>query len=319
MENNKQKITVLIPAYNSEDIIGRCIESALWVDEVFVVDSFSTDKTVEIAKRMGARVVQHEYVYSAKQKNWAIPQAKNNWVMVLDTDEVITKELKKEIKDLFKSGEIEKYDGFGIARPHYFLGKWLRWGGRYPLHNIRLFRRECRYEDRDVHAHIILDKDRIKKLKGDMLHYSDPDLDNFFEKFNRYTTYQANYMMKFVEGEKDFEFDFKKVFSRFIYMKSFVKDFWYFLPFAPVMRFVYMYFIRLGLLDGRHGFMIAVLYGFQDYVSKTKFMELANKNPKFRYSAQKFFMNRVVLSSSLGKKNSPKSGKKFFEKALTLL
>lgn len=318
MNSNKRNITILIPTYNVGGIIERCIKSALWADEVFVVDSFSTDNTVDIAKGMGARVVQHEYIYSAKQKNWAIPQANNEWVMVLDSDEVITDELRKEIESLLETGEIEKYDGFAIPRPHYFLGKWLRWGGRYPLYNIRLFRRECRYEDRDVHAHIILPNNKVKELKGDMLHYSDPDLSHFFSKFNRYTTYQANYMMKFAQGEKRIEFDFKKVFSYFSYMKSFIKDLWYFLPGASVMRFIYMYFLRLGFLDGKHGFLIALLYGFQDYVCKTKFLELMKKNPKFRHSAQRIFIS-LILATNIGKQNSARTSRKIFEKAMTLL
>lgn len=288
----RKKITVLIPSYNVEDTISDCIKSALWADEVLVVDSFSKDKTVKIARSLGARVIKHEYVYSAKQKNWAIPKAKNDWVLLLDSDEIITDELRGEIINLAKSGEMDKYDGFGIARKHFFLGKWLRWGGRYPLYNIRLFRKSCRYEDRDVHAHIILPKVKVKKLNGDILHFSDPTLSHFFKKFNRYTTYQANYMMKFVS--RDNKIEWSKIFSYYIYAKSLVKDVWYFLPMVPVMRFVYMFFLRLGFLDGRYGFMIAMLYSFQDYVSKTKFLELRGKRPGIRFLTQKFIIKVFI-------------------------
>ena len=287
------KITVIIPVLNNEAIIKRCIASALWADEILLVDSFSTDNTVKIAESLGARVIQHEYVYSAKQKNWAIPKAKNNWILLLDSDEVITPQLVDEIKNLAESGEFEKYDGFAIARPHYFLGKWLKWGGRYPLCNIRLFRKSCRYEDRDVHAHIVLPKDRVKILKNDILHYSDPSLDHFFNKFNRYTTYQANYMIKFV-GKEDKEIEWRKFFTHFIYAKSVIKDYWYFLPFTPFLRFTYMYFIRFGFMDGRYGFLIAVLYAFQDYVSKTKYLELKGKSPDLRFMTQKFIIQNIL-------------------------
>ena len=207
----RNKVTVLIPTFNVQGIIRRSLKSALWADEILVVDSFSTDRTVEIAKEMGAKVMQHEYIYSAKQKNWAIPQAKNDWVLLLDSDEVITSKLKEEILQLLEGGDIDKYDGFAIGRRHYFLGKWLRWGGRYPLYNIRFFKKTSRYEDRDVHAHIILDKAKVKNLEGDILHYSDPTLDHFFTKFNRYTTYQANYLHKFSERENKIEW--KKFFT----------------------------------------------------------------------------------------------------------
>jgi len=287
---NREKITVIIPTYNVKDIIRQCIKSALWADEILVVNGdkngHSTDRTVEIAKNMGARILKHKYEYSAKQKNWAIPQAKYDWIFLLDSDEVITSELKNEILQLLTSKDLNNYDGFGIARPHYFLGKFLRWGGRYPLYNIRMFKKKCRYEDRDVHAHIILPKDKVKNLKGDLLHYSDPDLNHFFEKFNRYTTYQANYMLKV--RQRGIKLEWKKFFTYYIYIKSVIKDVWYFLPFAPISRFVYMYFVRLGFLDGQHGFMIALLYAFQDYVSKTKYLELRQKQPRLRFAVQEF-------------------------------
>jgi glycosyltransferase involved in cell wall biosynthesis len=295
-KENREKITVLIPTFNAEKSLGRCLKSASWADEILVVDGsktgYSIDKTVDIAKQYGARVLKHFYIYSAKQKNWAIPKAKHNWVLLLDSDEVITVALRNEIIKLLDSKEIKNYDGFGIPRRHYFLGKWLRWGGRYPLYNIRLFRKSCRYEDRDVHAHIILPKDRVQKLKGDILHYSDPTLMHFFSKFNRYTTYQANYMTKFAHSDKKIEW--RKLFTHYIYAKSLIKDIWYFLPFAPISRFVYMYFIRLGFLDGRYGFLIAMLYSFQDYVSKTKYLEMRGRKPGFRFMAQKLFIKKIV-------------------------
>lgn len=288
----KNKITVLVPTFNVEKIIRRCLKSAIWADEILVVDSFSQDSTVAVAREMGAKVIQHEYVYSAKQKNWAIPQAKNEWILLLDSDEVITIKLRDEIIKLLESKNLDNYDGFGIARPHYFLGHFLRWGGRYPLYNIRLFRKACRYEDRDVHAHIILPKNRVKNLEGDILHYSDPTLTHFFSKFNRYTTYQANYMKKFSERKNEIEW--KKFFTHYVYIKSVIKDYWYFLPMTPFFRFTYMYILRLGFLDGRYGFLIAVLYSFQDYVAKTKYLELRGRKPIFRFLMQDLVKNLVV-------------------------
>ncbi len=287
MNQKRHKLTVIIPTYNVEDLIEQAITSVLWADEVFVVDSFSTDKTVEIAENYGARVVQHEYVYSAKQKNWAIPQASNEWILLLDSDEVVTDELRASIETLLASDEIDNYDGFGIARKHFFLGKFLRWGGRYPLYNIRLFRRSCRYEDRNVHAHIILDKAHMKKLSGDILHYSDRSLEQFFEKFNRYSTWQANYMLRVYENGMT-KIAWGEFFVNPFYAKAVIKDLWTFIPFTPLIRFIYMFFVRLGLLDGRHGFMIAFFYAFQDYVAKTKYLEMRKKSPKVRLTFQKY-------------------------------
>ncbi len=302
-KSKREKLSVIIPTYNVEDLIAQAIKSVQWADEIFVVDSFSTDKTVQIAKKMGARVVQHEYIYSAKQKNWAIPQAKYDWILLLDSDEVVTAELRKTIEKLLRNpAELKKYDGFGIARKHYFFGKFLRWGGRYPLYNIRLFRKTCRYEDRDVHAHIVLPKERIKNIKGDILHYSDRTLEQFFEKFNRYSTYQANYMLKIhQQGLK--KFNWREVLNPF-YLKAYLKDLWQFLPFTPTLRFLYMYVFRLGFLDGRHGFMIALLYGFQDYVSRTKYLELSGRRAKLRLLIQRTMMNRISGSRMAQKENN---------------
>lgn len=298
--NKKINITALIPAYNVEEKIAECIKSVDFVNEIIVIDGnkngHSTDKTAEIAEKMGAKVIQHKYEYSSKQKNWAIPKAKYDWIILLDTDEVVTQELKQEIIDLYNTDEIENYDGFGIPRKHFFLNKWLRWGGRYPLRNIRLFRKTCRYEDRDVHAHIILPKNRVKDLKGDILHFSDPTLEHFFEKFNRYTTYQANYMIKFAQSRK--EVRFKNFFTYNTYIKAVIKDYWYFMPLTPFLRFIYMYFVRLGFLDGRHGFLIATLYSFQDYVSKTKYLELKGKKPRYRFLIQDTIKNFIPESRS---------------------
>ncbi len=302
-KSKREKLSVIIPTYNVEDLIAQAIKSVQWADEIFVVDSFSTDKTVQIAKKMGARVVQHEYIYSAKQKNWAIPQAKHNWILLLDSDEVVTPELRKTIEKLLRDPmELEKYDGFGIARKHYFFGKFLRWGGRYPLYNIRLFRKTCRYEDRDVHAHIVLPKERIKNIKGDILHYSDRTLEQFFEKFNRYSTYQANYMLK-VHQQGLKKFNWREILNPF-YLKAYLKDLWQFLPFTPTLRFLYMYVFRLGFLDGRHGFMIALLYGFQDYVSRTKYLELSGRRAKLRLLIQRTMMNRISESRMAQKENN---------------
>ena len=293
----KKKITAIVPTFNVENTIERCLNSVKWADEIIVVDSFSTDNTLNIAEKFSAKILQHEYIYSAKQKNWTIPQATHEWVLLLDSDEVVTTELADEIQELLSSAEIVKYNGFAISRREYFLGKWMRWGGRYPLRNIRLFKKWCRYEDRDVHAHIILPREKIKNLKNDILHFSNPNIEHLITKFNRYSTYQANYLFK--KRNSGNKINLKKLFTHSIYFKSVIKDYWYFIPLAPFARFIYMYFARLGFLDGRHGFLLAVFYGLQDYISKTKYIELCGKKPKIRLSIQDF------LTKIISKKSAP--------------
>ncbi len=293
----KKKLSVIIPTKKEDlDLAEGAIQSVLWADEILIVDSSFSKESKELGKKYGARVLYHEYVYSAKQKNWAIPKAKNDWILLLDSDEIVTEKLAKNIQVMLETGDIEDFEGYGIARKHFFFGKFLRWGGRYPLYNVRLFRKSCRYEDRDVHAHIVLDKTQVKNIKskigGDMLHFSDRTFGQFFERFNRYSTYQANYIQKVVE--QGVEITWVKFFTNFYYFKAIMKDIWFFLPFASFLRFSWMYFVRFGFLDGREGFTIALFYGFQDYVSKTKYKLKNNQKAHLRIRTQSYLMKGIV-------------------------
>jgi len=293
---NKKKLTILIPT-REEDLrpLRNALRSAQWTDEILLVDSSFSDKVAKIGKEFGAKVLCHKYAYSAKQKNWAISKAKHNWILLLDSDEVITAKLKMTIEKILDSQDLEKYDGFGIARKHFFFGKFLRWGGRYPLYQVRLFRKSCRYEDRDVHAHIILEKDKIGYIKpkdGDLLHDSDRNFKQFFERFDRYSTYQAHYMKKIADQKK--KINWKEFLTNGFYFKAVVKDIWFFVPLSSIFRFMYMYLFRLGILDGREGFLIAVLYALQDYISKTKYYFLTSRRPVMRVKMQDMIMDSIA-------------------------
>lgn len=289
-------MTIIIPtSENDLDIIDGALNSALWADELLIVDSSFSEKVKKKAEEYGASYLAHRYIYSAKQKNWAIPKAKNKWVFILDSDEIITLKLRKTIENIFSQGLPKKIKGYGIARKHFFFGKFLRWGGRYPLYNIRLFHKACRYEDRDVHAHVILDKKLVKKIswkEGDILHFSDRSFFQFFKRFDRYSNYQANYLKKI--AEKELKIDLLQFFGNFYYFKAVIKDIWFFIPGAPILRFFYMYVIKLGFLDGRSGLTIALLYALQDYVSKTKFYLSVNHKQENRLRVEDYL--KIKLS-----------------------
>ena len=153
-----EKITAIIPTYNEQHNISAAIDAVAWADEVIVVDSFSTDKTVEIAKQKGARLVQREYENSASQKNWIIPQATHSWIFLLDADERVTDKLKLEINQLLANTDLK--DAYWIRRINYFMGKKVRFSGWQGDKVIRLFKRDkCRYQDKHVHSEIICDGD----------------------------------------------------------------------------------------------------------------------------------------------------------------
>jgi len=151
-----ERLSVLVPCGNSADVIEDCLRSVTWADEIVVVDSFSTDGTLDIARRYASRILQHEYVDSATQKNWAIPEVANNWVLIVDTDERVNGNLRAEIcKLLMEPGE---FVGFRLPRLNHAWGYPLLHGGNYPDYQLRLFRKDKgRYQTRRVHAHVLLD------------------------------------------------------------------------------------------------------------------------------------------------------------------
>ena len=194
-------ISVLIPVRNEKTNIAACIESVRWADEIIVVDSNSTDGTVELAQKNGATVVQFAWNGKfPKKKNWALANVpwKNEWVLILDADERITPELAAEIQAELK---IPRANGYFINRRFIFIGKWIRHCGYYPSWNLRLFRHALgRYErmhdgdtgsgDNEVHEHVVLNGSTAH-LKNDMLHYAYPDIYTWIEKHNRYSNWEA--------------------------------------------------------------------------------------------------------------------------------
>ena len=242
----KHKLTVLIPCCNEEDNIADCIESVLWADEVFVVDSYSTDGTLEIVRQYDARLVQHEYVNSAKQKNWAIPQATHEWVMVLDADERVTPELRARVESILAGDP--PHDAYAIKRMTWLFGKLIRHCGWHKDCLTRLFRRDAgRYEDLEVHADVKV-PGSVGRIEEHFVHYTNESLRQYFEKFGRYTSLAA----------------------ADLYRKGAPASFWR-LTARPVWRFFRMYVLRLGFLDGMHGL---VLCGLSAMVVFTKYAKL---------------------------------------------
>ena len=197
-------ISVLIPVRNEAANIIACLDSVRWANEIVVVDSGSTDGTVELARSKGAIVVEFQWNGKfPKKKNWALENVpwKNEWLLILDADERIMPELAAEIQSEVKA---PRADGYFINRRFIFLGKWIRHCGYYPSWNLRLFRHKLgRYEkvqtngtnsgDNEVHEHVVLNGETTH-LKHDMLHYAYPDIHTWVEKHNRYSNWEAEVM-----------------------------------------------------------------------------------------------------------------------------
>ncbi len=253
-----ERLTVLIPTYNNETIIRACLESVKWADEILVCDSYSTDRTLEIARAYGARIIQHEYINSAMQKNWAIPQCRHDWVLLIDTDEQLEDGLMEEIIN-FLSDSPSDVNACRMRRKNMILGKWLTELGLWPDYVTRLFRKDrARYEDKEVHADIIV-PGQVKTFKHAFIHHGTPSLSKQIGYLDRYTSYQAD---EFVKQGRRFSW-------------------WRFL-FRPPTAFFYYFFWKKGFTAGFRGFFLSVHFAIYSFYVYAKLWEMEWKAGKRR-------------------------------------
>jgi glycosyltransferase involved in cell wall biosynthesis len=232
------KLTAIVPTGNEEKNIERVLRTVSFADEIMVVDSFSTDRTVELARKYTDFIVQREYGYSASQKNWAIPQASHEWILLVDADEWVPETLRNEIREILEKGTDKV--GFWIRRSNYFMGKRLRYSGWQNDRVIRLFRKsKCRYEDKMVHAGIRADGS-VGVLCNALEHDTWKGFDAYIVKVNRYATWRA------IDDQK-----------RGIHANAFH------LIIKPLFRFFKHYFMRGGFLDGVPGLTACYLSSYE--------------------------------------------------------
>jgi glycosyltransferase involved in cell wall biosynthesis len=225
-------ISVTIITKNEESNIARCITSALWADEIIVIDAHSTDRTREIARSFGAKVIEREWEGFALQKEFALLQASCEWVLSLDADEEVTAGLKSEILRII--GSDQRCDGFEIPRKSFFLGTWIRHGGWYPGYQLRLFKKsKTRMNHRPVHEGFIVDG-TIGRLNADLNHYTYTSLHQYIEKMNDYSSLDVVHKIS------------KNTTIR-----------WYNFLLNPLAAFFRMYLSLQGFRDGFHGFLLA--------------------------------------------------------------
>jgi glycosyltransferase involved in cell wall biosynthesis len=281
----KLPVSVLIPAKNEEANLSACLTSVARADEVFVVDSQSSDRSIEIAESYGAEVVQFHFNGRwPKKKNWSLENLtfRNEWVLIVDCDERITPELWAEIETAIENPE---YNGYYLNRKVFFLGKWIRYGGKYPDWNLRLFRHsKGRYEnlgteeirntgDNEVHEHVILEG-KVGYLQEDMLHIDFRDIYHWLERHNRYSNWEAQVYYNNLTNRGDSGTIGADLFGDSVQRKRFLKKIWVRLPFKPLLRFILAYIIRLGFLDGFAGYTYARLLSQYEYQIGVKLYEL---------------------------------------------
>lgn len=260
------RLSVLIPCKDERHNIRACIESARPIaDEILIADSGSRDGTLDIVRQVGGcRVIEREYINSANFKNWAIPQAKHEWVMVVDADERVTPELAAEIKQLLQTEPA--HDGYWLRRDFYFLGHLIKHGSWESSRLIRLFRRECRYANVRVHSDVVIPSGRIGTLKGRLQHFSANDLSHFIERQHRYSTWSA--LDSYERGKKI----------------SLLKM----LTHGP-LAFLQQYLFRGVFLDGIPGLAVCGLHGYYTFLKDLKIWALSNdRSPDERSVLQRF-------------------------------
>lgn len=239
------KISATIITFNEQANIARAIESLRCCDEVVVVDSGSVDRTVEIARHLGARVLEHPWEGFAVQKNVAADAARYDWILSIDADESLSEALEAEIWQLKKTGP--EYDAYTVPRLARYLGRWIFHSGWYPDRKIRLYdRRKGRWVGDYVHERVVVNG-TVGHLKSNLLHYTCDSLTQHLETMNRYTTLAAEQLV--AEG---------------------VKIGWRHLLFDPPWTFFRTYVLKLGFLDGLEGLTIAYMAAMYNFVKYTK-------------------------------------------------
>jgi glycosyltransferase involved in cell wall biosynthesis len=283
---NKVPVSILVPIKNEAANLPRCLASAAWADEIYVVDSHSTDGSQAIAESFGAKVVQFDFSGTwPKKKNWALqtlPWA-NEWVFVLDADEVFPPEAEPEIRAIVQGEGVEALPaerpaGYWVSRRFQFMGKWLQHAYR-PNWNLRLFKHSLgRYEkltgsdtgsgDNEVHEHVIV-KGTTGHLKFELDHYAFPSVDVFVEKHNRYSNWEAAMALDSPPAEEAATLQRGSV-SWLRRLRRLSLS----LPLRPLLRFLYVYIYQKGFLDGLEGYYFARLHGFYEFLIVAKTHEL---------------------------------------------
>jgi glycosyltransferase involved in cell wall biosynthesis len=266
-------VSVLILTLNEEQNLLRCLEAVGWSDDVLVLDSFSADRTAQVAGDHGIRLLQSRFDSFAEQRNFGLEQGglKHEWVLHLDADEVVPPELKEEIESVIQAGE---FDAFRVASKLVFEERWLRFAGMYPSYQVRLGKRDkLRFKmvghgQREATAPNV-----VGTLKNPLLHYSfSKGLDDWFVRHNRYSTAEAQEAVQSPVSSMD---GVRKLFSlNPTERRRALKQVANYMPCRPQLRFLYMYFLRLGFLDGPTGYRYCRLLAIYEEMILLKKREL---------------------------------------------
>ena len=250
--NEKLPLSVVIISHNAAPAIAACLDSVQFAADIVVVDSGSTDGTVEVAQTRGARVIQQEWFGFGLQKQFAVKQARHDWVLCIDTDERVSEALQASLRGVLAAPTFRVY---AMSRCNRFMGRWLRHGEGYPDWVMRLFdRRAARWSDDAVHE-TVLTQEAVGRLRGDLLHESAEELEAYLAKQNRYTSLQAQMLAQRGKSVGTAQ-----------------------LVLSPVARFIKFYLLRGGFMDGVPGLVHICIGCMNSFIKYAKLKELQRKN-----------------------------------------
>jgi glycosyltransferase involved in cell wall biosynthesis len=247
--SSKLPISGCVITYNEEKNIEACLESLQFCDEIVVVDSFSTDRTLEICQRYTSRIFHNPYRGNISQKNFALSKTKNEWVLSLDADERISPELREEIRRLFVAG-FDGCSGYSFKRRAHYLGKWINHCGWYPDHKLRLFDKNgAHFAGIEPHDTVITRR-KVGRLFGDLHHFTCASLSEHLQKIDKYSNMAAARLSSCSYARAAF-----------------------LMVLAPLVKFVEMFVFKGGFLDGAHGFVVCGMSAFSRFLRYAKVVE----------------------------------------------
>lgn len=279
MDSHKVPISILVPTRNEIRNLPKCLSAIKdWADEIVVVDSGSTDGTIEYAQENGATVLQFSYLGGwPKKRQWALDtyQFRNDWILLLDADEILLEPVKQEISGVVSQS---KYNGYWVRFEIFFLGRQLRYGNG-SLWKLSLFRRgKGRYEvrldnqdmsmaDIEIHEHVIVDG-HIGRLRNPVRHENINSLDRYIQKHNEYSNWSARVFLNGKQTEVG-----ASLWGNQAQRRRWLKLNFLWCPGSPLAFFLLVYFFKLGFLDGKPGFLYAVFSAIQMFHTKAKIYE----------------------------------------------
>jgi glycosyltransferase involved in cell wall biosynthesis len=275
----KVPISVIVLTYNEGKNIEDCLKSvSAWADEVFVLDSYSTDGTLEIARRYTDNIFEREFVNYSEQRNWALRNlpVRNSWVINMDADERATPELAIELGEKLSDPDFDA-DGLLISLRTFFMGKWIRHGGFYPAYHARIFRKEKGMSEERVYDQHFLVDGKLVTLENDLTNIITTDLAPWIDRLNKYTSLEAQEIIQPSEG--------RQVIAKFrgnpMERKRWLRKNYYKSPLflRAFAYYFYRYFLRMGFLDGVEGMIFHLIQGFWvRFLVDVKVFEMRRRN-----------------------------------------